>query len=306
MTAYGFGETTGTEFQYSCEVKSLNSRFLEVNVRMPRQYLAMEADIIKHAKAKLHRGKCDIFIDIQHESSAKNLPGIDQEALRHYADLCNKIATELKGDPAFDSNRKPGVLDYLRMDGVLLVDHKKERGNELADIHKEFVFKALDSAIDALIEMRAKEGKALAESMTQQVNELEADRAIIHEKRDNIISGLHQNYVKRLKHVIELVNKNAEGEVEFSDERILAEVGILCDKADIDEELVRMKTHCDEFLVNLKTNDPIGRKLDFLCQEMHREVNTMSNKLLQTEVSQYTLNMKQNVERLRQQVQNIE
>ncbi len=306
MTAYGFGEQTAGEFQYSCEIKTLNSRFLEVNVRMPRAYLSLEAEIIKYVKGKLNRGKCDLFIDIQSENSTKDFPGIDTNALSHYAEICNTIQKELNGNEAFDDRRKPGIMDYMRLDGVLMQDRKKDRGNDIADKHREGLFAAIDSGLSELISARAKEGASLSENMSDIVKQLEDDRDVVHEKRDNILEGLHQNYLKRLKNVIELVNKNATGSAEFSDERILSEVGILCDKADIDEELVRMKTHCSEFLANLNKNEAIGRKLDFLCQEMHREVNTMSNKLLQTEVSQHTLNMKQNVERLRQQVQNIE
>jgi uncharacterized protein (TIGR00255 family) len=306
MTAYGFGENNENEFQYSCEVKTLNSRFLEVNVRMPRQYLSLEAEIIKFVKSQLNRGKCDLFIDIQSEASGKELPDIDLNALKHYSDVCSTISNELASSDSFDDRRKPGVMDFLRLDGVLQLGRKKDRGTDLAEKHREGLFTAIKVAIDELKKARGIEGSSLSENMSDLVKQLQDDRNVVHEKRDSILEGLHQNYLKRLKNVIELVNKNATGTAEFAEERILSEVGILCDKADIDEELVRMKTHCDEFLVNLNKDEAIGRKLDFLCQEMHREVNTMSNKLLQTDVSQHTLNMKQNVERLRQQVQNIE
>jgi uncharacterized protein (TIGR00255 family) len=311
MTAYGFGESRSNDYQYTCEIRTLNSRFLETNVRMPRQFLPMESDIIALVKKSLDRGKCDLFIDVQREGGSKDLPDLDPSAIEHYATIFTQAQTQLSTRAGavrvLDPNRLPGVMDYLRLEGVMQSDRTRERGQEVVEKHKDALFGAVKSAIESVKTARGKEGTSLQGAMTDLVKQLESDRATVQEKRDSILSSLHENFLKRLRSVIETIDKNTQtGQLEFNNERILQEVAILSDKADIEEELIRLKTHNEEFLKHLIQQGPVGRKLDFLCQEMHREVNTMSNKLTQTEVSQYTVNMKQTIERLRQQVQNIE
>ena len=121
-------------------------------------------------------------------------------------------------------------MDFLRLDGVLQLGRKKDRGTDLAEKHREGLFTAIKVAIDELKKARGIEGSSLSENMSDLVKQLQDDRNVVHEKRDSILEGLHQNYLKRLKNVIELVNKNATGTAEFAEERILSEVGILVTK----------------------------------------------------------------------------
>ena len=147
----------------------------------------------------------------------------------------------------------------------------------------------------------------MAKALAGLVADLERSRLIVSGMRDQVLATLHKNVVKRLENVVTLLAKAglATG-TGLSDERLAQEALMASDKADIDEELTRLATHLREFTRVMETDDAAGRKFDFLCQEMHREVNTMSNKLVQTDVAQHTLEMKQVIERVRQQVQNLE
>lgn len=305
MTAYGFGETEAAGATYSCEVRSLNSRYIEVSARMPRHLLALEIDLTNHVKAGLRRGKVDVFIDVVRAGGLRDMPVLDEDAARHYLAMAKRLGdlwpqSGLAGTPS-----PPALTDIMRLDGVM-VSEKRERGQDAAEAHRDPLFKALDRALDSVRAARAKEGHALGVAMLALLDDLEAGRKAVAAKRDVILPGLQKTYQKRLETALEMLSKAGKTSHEVPEERLLAEVAVQSDKADIDEELTRLKTHLLEFRRLMAEDETPGRKLDFMCQEMHREVNTMSNKLIQTDVSQHTLEMKQTIERIRQQVQNIE
>lgn len=306
MTAYGYGEHEGEGLCYTAELRTLNSRYLEVSVRLPRHLLALEVEIINHVKARLKRGKVDVFIDTVRAGTTREMPQLDPEAVRHYLALHREVSALILGAGG-SPPETPGFSDLIRLDGVLQSDKAKARGASAAELHKPGIFQALDKALDALVKARKQEGQALSKAIESLVKDLENGRAIVHGQRDQILTHLHKNYLKRLEAVTAMLQKAGQPTgPQPSDERLAAEVTLLSDKADIDEELTRLETHNKEFLRLMATEEAPGRKLDFMCQEMHREVNTMSNKLVQTEVSQHTIEMKQVIERIRQQVQNIE
>lgn len=309
MTAYGSGEVESAGLTYVCEVRSLNSRYLEVSARVPRHLLALEIEVTNHVKSRLRRGKVDVFVDVARAGGLRDMPELDDAAARHYLRLLKHL-----GELAADVGLAPSapvkapdlsLTELLRLDGVLMTGGK-ERGQGVAEPHREALFQALEGAIEQALAARAKEGEALGEAMASLLKDLEQGRQAVAKLRDTIIPALQRTYQKRLEAALEMLQKSGKATAQIPEERLLAEVAVQSDKADIDEELTRLKTHIGEFRRLMGEDDSPGRKLDFLCQEMHREVNTMSNKLVQTEVSQHTLEMKQIIERLRQQVQNIE
>lgn len=305
MTAYGYGEAEADGLTFSCEIRSLNSRYLEVSARVPRHLLALEIDVTNHVKAALRRGKVDVFIDVVRVGGQRDLPVLDDQAALHYLGLAKQLADQWPKTGLHGAAPLPSIADVMRFDGVL-VSEKRERGLSSAQAHKPVLFKALDVALGAACQARAKEGQALAVAMLTLIDDLEQGRKAVALKRDSILPGLQKTYLKRLESALEMLQKSGKTTAQIPEERLLAEVAVQSDKADIDEELTRLATHVNEFRRLMKDDESPGRKLDFLCQEMHREVNTMSNKLVQTEVSQHTLEMKQTIERVRQQVQNIE
>lgn len=309
MTAYGHGSREASGLTYGCEIRTLNSRYLEVNVRLPRHLLALETDVMNHVKATLKRGKVDVFLDIERPGNSAELPTIDEAAVRHYVEQHAKLRQLIRPEAGLEF-APPTFAEFLRLDGVTRENRVKERGQEAAETHRAPVFAALTAALDHARQARAQEGKALGVAMNELLQDLERGRTAVAQKRDTILGLLQKNYLKRIEAALGLLRTavpNAPRELPATfDERLLVEVALQSDKADVDEELTRLSTHIKEFARVAESEDAPGRKLDFLCQEMHREVNTMSNKLLQTEVAAHTVEMKQVVERLRQQVQNIE
>lgn len=300
MTAFGAGEYLSATHQYQCEIKTLNSRFLDHHIRMPRKLSSLEPQIIKLVKSKLSRGKVDIFIDIQKvQSDNSSLPQLNKDALEHYLTMLEPLK-ELSGIES-----KLSLSQILRLEGVLL--SQSEQNTDQAELHHEGILKSLERALEQVIISRSEEGSALAPSLTELIAKLSNSRSIVTKNAEVINESIFDNYHKK---ILSFLDKAGEAGQQIlaqtSKERLLTEVAILADKADIKEELVRLEAHETEFLATMKKDISIGRKLDFLCQEMHREVNTISSKISQLEIGKQTLEMKQTVEQLRQQVQNVE
>ena len=305
MTAYGYGETTNGDYCYTTEIRSLNSRFIEVNVRLPRVYIAFEADIIKLIKKSLSRGKVDVFIDISLIDGKRQLPELDADAAKHYLSLSSELA-KLSGQ--IDGQTQLAPLDtshLMKLDGVLNHSSRDQKGPEAIESQKTPIFESIKLALGSLVEFRQKEGHELVEAVKTILEEITNDSQAVEDKRSHVQEQLKANFLKRLNNAIEVMKKQ-EGAADIPKERLASEIAILSDKLDIEEEVTRLKTHINEFTNLIATGGVVGRKFVFLCQEMHREVNTMSNKLNHTEISKHTLELKQNVERIRQQIQNIE
>lgn len=306
MTAYGFGESVTSSIRYSCEIKSLNSRFLEVNVRMPRSVLALESELIALVKSKLARGKVDVFIDIQTESDTSQLPALSPVALQHYLNLAQQVQQAQKDAGLFGSGSEVNASQLMRFEGVLETKSAAKNRLEIAEGHREGITGALNDALDQLKSMRAAEGDRLKQALASMVEEISEKRQVVAKGVEEIRSHVHGQYRKRIETLWQQLRDGGLKVGELPEDRLAFEITVLADKSDIEEEITRLQSHEQEFMEQLANSKPVGRRLDFLCQEMHREVNTMSNKAVQTSVSKQTMAMKEIVERLRQQVQNIE
>jgi len=308
MTAYGFGEHTLEDVVYTVEVRTLNSRFMEVNVRLPRHLIALETEIINVVKTRMARGKADVFVDVQSQAGSRDLPEIDPAAVRHYADLFDKLQATLQEQlvSSFATLQDPTAADFFRLEGVLKTGGRKSRGRDQLDESRQGVMLALDLALTSANTGRSAEGQALGQHLTELLDQMDIDRAEVAKMRDEVLAGLFEQVKKRLDQVLVQLEKAGHPAASVAPERLAQEVALISDKADIEEEIARLKTHMDDFRREMATGQAVGRKLDFLCQELHREVNTMSNKLVQTPVAKHTLSMKQTIERIKQQVQNIE
>lgn len=313
MTAYGCGEASLKQSTYTCEIRSLNSRFIEVNVRLPRPLIALEIEIINHIKSALKRGKVDVFIDLLKSGGAKDLPQLDADAVAHYAELITNLEGMLTAKGIEAQHQLLSLNEVLSLEGVLASDSKvrsRTSNTDGAELHRPPVMAAVDAALAQLKAARRREGAALATALQELCSQLRQRLSRIAEQRGPLGEILKQTYLKRLNQLLQnvqsSVSNGSKDQLAPDDTRLIQEIAILLDKADIEEELTRLNTHIDAFEQLLQSEDSPGRKLDFLCQEMHREVNTISNKLVQTEVSQHTIEMKQIIERIRQQVQNLE
>lgn len=306
MTAFGVGESTQGSIRYRCEIKTLNSRFADINVRIPRYLNAIETEIIARAKAALIRGKVDISFDIVTPNAVERLPRFNQAAMDYYLGICMQTQQMLQSKSGEKSHALPDITQLLRLEGVL-EPLQYDSPEATMQKHRDGLLQSLDNALNQVNATRAGEGQSLKKALQEIIQSLGQDRQALMKKAGEFQTGLFAQYKKRLEQLLERLGETGQKVKELvPDERLLSELVILTDKSDIAEELTRLEIHEREFLKLIDQGHDVGRKLDFLCQEMHREVNTMSNKLTAVEASQHTLSMKQAIERIRQQVQNIE
>lgn len=304
MTAFGSGNQETEDFFYTCEIKSLNSRFLEINTRLPRYLAMLEPEINKLIKTKLDRGKLDVFIDIRSQSIVNTLPRVNKEAVKHYLQ-CTETICEAAGIEAGSSPLS--VSQFFNLDGVFDTSDSKLSGEEQLKTHREPLLAAINHATNELIKGRAREGEALKSSIKEHLDSLRAQHLEVKQMAPLIRERLESGFHKRIENTkAALIDKGLIDASEVSAERITTELILAVDKIDVSEELDRLIAHIDEFASQMQIGEKVGRRLDFICQEMHREVNTLSNKLVNAEISKLSVAMKQNVERVKQQVQNIE
>jgi len=310
MTSFGSGEYQQAGSTYVCEIKTLNSRYLEVNVRIPKFLMSVEPELIAKVKETLSRGKADVIFNLDLSDSDFSLPILNEQALDHYLDIVEKINHKLRDRNLIDSNSKkvlPNAYSLLKIDGVLDSKLKSELREKLIDQNKVGIIKSLERALVNVIDARQKEGHALKLALEKFLDELEQKRQEIENRSEDLRELIYGNYIKRLENLQKkITDANLKFANDLPEDRLMVEVAILAEKSDIAEEIERLQTHINEFRKSLDKPQPVGRNLDFLCQEMHREINTMSNKLVQSDSSKITRSMKEIVERIRQQVQNIE
>jgi uncharacterized protein (TIGR00255 family) len=305
MTSFASEETHHPEGTVRCDVKTLNSRFIEVNIRLPHFLKTLEVGITNLIKETLHRGKVDVFIDVQSTKTTEDALKLDEPKLQYYADLYSKsyaIVHETLPGITYGS-----IRDILQMPGVL-ASETKAAPTEAGNLWEQPVIESVKKTLAEIIKMRETEGARLVDSLEKTIEIVSVHRRKIEEQLPELQSYLIGNYQKRVEKLLEILGKGSAStsDIATQKERLSLEIAILTDKFDIQEELTRLGSHEVEFLATLQDKKPAGRKLDFLCQELHREINTISAKVSQLSVSGDILAIKQSVEQLRQQVQNIE
>ncbi len=287
----GFGSAYGTfkETNISVDIKSLNHRYLDISFKMPRVFSSWEFDLRNIIQENIKRGKINVLIDVENPGNLyKNLT-FDNEILKKYIEILRFISKSYS--LSYDLTLK----DVFNMKGVF--DFKEEEPDEEL---KNFLKKLLQEAISNLIEMKIKEGKFLENDILKRIKIIENYLKKISELKDKIV----ENYKKKLKENVEKIfneNKNLVDE-----KRIEFEIVLFSDKADITEEIVRLKSHIEKFRKTCKEEPPVGKKLDFILQEMHREINTIGAKNNLQEISEIVIEVKNQIERIREQIQNIE
>ncbi len=288
MTGYGRGEASNGEVSVVVEMKSVNNRFRDVQLRAPREYLLLEPRIQDRLRQDVNRGRVEIFVRrTSSESSQRVQP--DQALAESYHRAMTDVAKRLQRDvadvPLAAVLQQPGVLSLVDQDTDALAEW-------------EVLSTALDAAITELMEMRRSEGQALLEDLQRHLDELLRLRAEVEACADGIGERLRARLEARL-------NKLLADRVDPA--RLAQEAAILADKADVSEELARMQSHCQQFLETMQaTDEPVGRKLDFLLQELNREINTIGSKSAEHPIAARVVDMKSVLERMREQAANVE
>ena len=288
MTGYGMALVKSENYMTKVEVKSVNSRYLELNLRVPKDFMSIEDKIRQEVKSKLKRGKVDLYLsydvqnpDLQELSINKDLAKAyyrDMEDLRNTLEIEEKIT----------------LKDIVFLEGVLKKSSTNETDKELLNQ----VLQTVRVAVENLDEMRIAEGENLKEDLKTKVVNIEE---ILEEIKLLSPKVIEENEKKLTENIYERL----KGE-DLDLPRLTTELAIMADKLSIDEEITRLTSHISQFNDIIKDTDSVGRKIDFLLQEFNREANTIGSKTTSSEILKLVVNLKSEIEKLREQIQNIE
>ncbi len=288
MTGYGDGQA-GDQVIVSVEIRSVNHRYSDFSIRLPREYAFLEETVRRILTRNVRRGRVDVSVTIEDFRENARTVKIDWGLLQGYNRAVSEVVERLGTEP---TNR----VDYLlSLSGVLEPVAVDEEDRELLE---GLVERAVQEAADALVEMRKAEGLRLTTMIQEYLDFLEDSlQSVVALAR--VLPG---EYRERLEaRIAELM-----GDMPVDPNRLAAEAAILADRANIDEELVRLESHLIEFRSALEADESVGRKLEFLIQEMNREVNTIGSKSSSVAISRWVVEAKSVIEKLREQVQNVE
>jgi len=289
MTGFGRGCASGENFTVTVEIKTVNNRYLDIHLRFSQELASTEMLVRRIVSGRLSRGRVDVNINLDRTGATDY--EINHALIAGHVNALRDIQHEFNLGGEIDINsvaRLPGALTPAR-DG-------------LKDSHMGTIENALKEALDNLELMRESEGAALAEELRVRVAKIDAEVPII----ENAASGLVDAYRQRLqKRIAELVARGGQV-IELDAGRLAQEVAYLADRSDISEELVRLRSHLEQFRASLEAQGEIGKRLDFLLQELNREANTVLSKSTEIAIKDAGLAIKAEVEKLREQVQNVE
>ena len=288
MTGYGKGEYKEGGVELTCEIKTVNNRYLDVNVKAPRIFAAYEDVIRKLVREKMTRGHADLFISLKDKREKPTAFSVDLSVAASYVAAAKTLKDafpELENDVTLSS--------VLRYPDVLKQDDAVAADEELITA----LTTAVNAALDRLNEMRAVEGKKLEEDMLARVAVIEKTVEEIETRAPKIKDEYRDKLTAKVKEYLQEVNPD--------ESRLLTEVAVFADKSNIDEELTRLHSHIGQFREICKEGI-VGRKLDFLVQEFNREANTTCSKSNDVEITRAGLALKNEIEKIREQVQNVE
>ena len=284
MTAYGRTEQSGDWGEASCEIRTVNHRYLEMSLRLPEELRFLEQKIRERISGKLKRGKVDCYIRFTHQETTNDALPVNQELLEKVIETAEATAEKLKTPSPINP------LEVLRWPGVLDKDvpDPEKIGGPILEI--------IDQTLDAVVATRQREGEKIREMVLERCQSAKEIVANVYE-----IMPVIQNNIRG-----KLVLRAEELTSEFNQERLEQELLLLAQKMDVTEEMDRLNAHIDEVNRVLEQNDPVGRRLDFLMQEMNRESNTLGSKSAHMDTTNSSVDLKVIIEQIREQIQNIE
>jgi len=285
MTGYGQGSISNEKYTITVEMRSVNSRYLEIKFKLPSMWGELEERMRELISSKISRGRVEVSVFVSYAQTDAKL-NIDWQLLESVKEAHEKLSNTVGlAEPL-------SFTDLLAVEGVLTLEKPQE---DLEEIWKDLSV-ALTEALDQLYNMRRAEGERLAEDITQRIEYIKKKTLELESLAPLIVKELYDRIKERV----------AEMDVALQEERLLQEVALIAEKMNVTEELVRLKSHCDGFLQIMQENNSVGRKLDFLLQEMNREINTTGSKSSNLTVSRNVVEIKSELEKIREQIQNIE
>ena len=293
MTGFGRGTCENEIGSMTAEIKAVNSRFLEINMHSDHFSAFLEDKAARMVKASLHRGKINIFLSFApFDTGRKWKVELDKSLLDAYVKALDKARRMKEIRP-----RRPVISDLLALpEPFLRVQQESISEEDLASL----VEKAVEEALQGLLEMRKKEGNNLKQDLLRRLSLLQERREFLLSRQDAACKSHEERLRARIDKMLQ------DRDIAVDENRILEEVAIFSEKTDYTEEVVRLGSHLQQFVDMMESGEPVGRKLDFLLQEINREVNTTASKASDTEVVDCVIIIKTELEKIREQVQNIE
>ncbi len=288
MTGYGSAKGTAAGFAITIELRSVNNRYLDLGIKLPRGFLFAESEIKNYIQKKVSRGKLDFFLTLDSVESDQTRIRVNTRLAQAYRDAITEIGQNLELPASISA------LDIARFPDVLSLE--KEELDQ--DAFLQQLFPLLDTALEDFNAMRAREGEKLAEDLLQKADHIEEMVQAVERQAPNTVSAYRERLEAKLREVL--------ADTSAAEERLIAEAAIFADRVATDEETVRLHSHLSQFRKLMEEGSPIGRKLDFLIQEFNREANTIGSKCQDSEIAYLVVELKSEIEKIREQVQNIE
>ncbi len=289
MTGFGKASKRLKKLKISIELRSINSKYLEVSARLPMAISEKESEIKEIIGHKISRGKINVMLSIERNNGTETAMQIKPEAVKEYFKLLVNI------------KKSTGIKEDIKLEHILKFSEifKGDNSDELADYWND-IKKIIIAAVNDLMKMKSKEGKVLEKDILLRLTSIE-------KKIDSVIKLSGNNISETKRKMMEKVNNLiAETKIETDNNRIEYELILISDRFDITEEVIRAQSHINYFRNNVKQKELSGRRLNFLVQEINREINTIASKSNNSEISQYVVEMKEELEKIKEQLQNIE
>jgi uncharacterized protein (TIGR00255 family) len=289
MTGYGQASREFGEYRLQVELKSVNHRYLEMNVRLPREWLRLEDAVKQKLRVSLQRGKVDAFVSIVREALDSHVVTLDWSLAEAYFNAAQQLRAK------FDLPDTLSIQDFFQVPELIKLSDPTKAENPLV---QEQILICLEDALQELLFMRRAEGNHLNIDL--------AERLAILQSLHQLMKNLAPKVVEQFRNKLRIRIRELMEGVSYDESRLMQEVVIHTDRTNVDEELTRLESHFQQFNLLLKAGEPAGRKLDFLLQEMNREVNTIGSKANDSDLIQNVVEMKAELEKMREQVQNIQ
>ena len=288
MTGYGRAQITVEDMSVTVEIKSVNHRYFEFSARIPRAYGFLEEKLKSHLQQLISRGKVDCYVQIEALESDDVTVKVNHSLAKGYVDALKELAER------YNLSDDISVSTVSRYSDIFSI-HKNE-----ADEEKIWnaVKQAADVACEKFIEMRAVEGEKLKADLIEKIDVIAENVTFIEKRSPETVKEYHEKLKSKMAELLQ--------DVHIDEQRILTESAIFAEKIAVDEETVRLRSHLQQFNQFFETDGPIGRKMDFLVQEMNREANTIGSKSQDIEIAKKVIAIKSEIEKIREQIQNIE
>jgi uncharacterized protein (TIGR00255 family) len=289
MTGFGRSDCQNEDLNCKVEIRSVNNRFIEINTRLQKNMQLLEVPLKKLVKSRCARGSFDVNITLEKTNGNANNVVIapNLSLASQYMEAFNQIKQELGLSGEIDINSVLAQRDVVKVEA-----------EQTSPSKESLIFETVDLALTSLVEMRLEEGQSLQADISQRLDNIAKHGDLIRGRQPVVL----QEYKDRLNDRIQVLNDG----VELDPLRLSQETALMADRCDVTEEIIRLKSHLEQFRKLLDIDQPAGRKLEFITQEINREVNTIGSKTIDAAVSQSVIEMKSDLEKIREQLQNIE